>query len=116
MSAYRDFHRRSLEERDGFWAGEARLVHWEKPFERVLDYSRPPFARWFVGGRTNLCYNAVDRHLPARAGQEALAWVSTEVDQARSFTALRSAAGHMQMIADPLAEAIVKQFPGKFTN
>ncbi len=37
-------------------------------------------------------------------------------DQARSFTALRSAAGHMQMIADPLADAIVKQFPGKFTN
>ena len=86
MSAYRDFHRRSLEDRDGFWAEEARLVHWEKPFERVLDYSRPPFARWFVGGRTNLCYNAVDRHLPARAGQKALAWVSTEVDQARSFT------------------------------
>ena len=39
------------------------LIDWERPFDRVLDYSRPPFARWFVGGLTNLCHNAVDRHL-----------------------------------------------------
>ena len=45
MGAYSDFHRRSLEDREGFWAGEAKLVHWQKPFEKVLDYSRPPFAR-----------------------------------------------------------------------
>jgi propionyl-CoA synthetase len=52
----------------------------------VLDYSRPPFARWFVGGRTNLCYNAIDRHLPARGDQKALLWISTEVDETRSYT------------------------------
>jgi propionyl-CoA synthetase len=86
MATYRDFHRRSLAERESFWAEEARLVHWQRPFDRVLDYSRPPFARWFVGGRTNLCYNAIDRHLPARGDQKALVWISTEVDETRSYT------------------------------
>jgi propionyl-CoA synthetase len=86
MGAYKDFHRRSLEDREGFWREEAKLVHWQRPFEKVLDYSRPPFARWFVGGQTNLCHNAIDRHLPDRASQPALVWISTEVDQTRSFT------------------------------
>jgi propionyl-CoA synthetase len=86
MGAYKDFHRRSLEDRDGFWREEAKLVHWQRPFEKVLDYSRPPFARWFVGGQTNLCHNAVDRHLAARADQVALIWISTEVDQKKTYT------------------------------
>jgi propionyl-CoA synthetase len=86
MKTYMEFHRRSIAGRETFWAEEAARIHWERPFERVLDYSRPPFARWYVGGRTNLCYNAVDRHLAARGDQKALVWISTEVDQSRSFT------------------------------
>jgi propionyl-CoA synthetase len=86
MATYREFYRRSLAEREAFWAEEAKLVHWQRPFDQVLDYSRPPFARWFVGGRTNLCYNAIDRHLAARGDQTALVWISTEVDQTRSYT------------------------------
>ena len=86
MTSYRDFHRRSLEDRERFWAEEATLVDWHKPFKQVLDYSKPPFAKWFVGGETNLCHNAVDRHLAQRAEQKALVWISTEVDQTRSFS------------------------------
>ncbi|HEX6528924.1 MAG TPA: AMP-binding protein, partial [Burkholderiales bacterium] len=86
MTTYRDFHRRSLQDREGFWAEEAKLVHWHKPFSKALDYSRPPFAKWFIGGQTNLCYNTLDRHLAARADQKALVWISTEVDQTRTFT------------------------------
>ena len=86
MGSYAAFHRRSLEDREGFWAEQAKLIHWHKPFGQVLDYSRPPFARWFVGGETNLCYNAVDRHLAARGGQKALVWISTETGQSESFT------------------------------
>src|SRR6202008_4714059 len=86
MTAYRDFHRRSLEDRDGFWREQAGLIHWHRPFRQVLDYSRPPFARWFVGGETNLCHNAVDRHLAARGSQDALIWISTEVGAQKSFT------------------------------
>src|SRR5215831_10902299 len=86
MSAYREFHRRSIADREGFWAEQARLVHWEKPFSRVLEYARPPFAKWFVGGETNLCDNAVDRHLGARARQTALVYISTETGEEKTFT------------------------------
>src|SRR5688572_21214289 len=86
MATYQAFHRRSIEERDSFWAEQAARIEWHQRFDKVLDYSRPPFARWFVGGRTNLCHNAVDRHLAARGAQEALVWISTEVDQTRAFS------------------------------
>jgi len=86
MSSVREFHRRSIEDRDGFWAEQAELIHWHKPFARTLDYSRPPFAKWFVGGETNLCHNALDRHLAARGEQKALVYISTEVNEERSYT------------------------------
>jgi len=83
---YREFHRRSIEDRDAFWREQARLIDWQVPFSSVLDYGRPPFARWFVGGTTNLCHNAIDRHLAARAHQPALVFISTETDTERSYT------------------------------
>jgi propionyl-CoA synthetase len=86
MNDYRSFHRRSIEDRDGFWRDEAQLVDWQTPFTRVLDYSRPPFARWFVGGRTNLCHNAVDRHLAQRRDQPALIYLSTETGEEAQYT------------------------------
>ncbi len=86
MTTYREFHRRSIEDKEGFWAEQAKLVHWERPPGKVLDYRRPPFARWFVGGETNLCYNALDRHLAARGDQKALAYISTETGEERSFS------------------------------
>ncbi len=86
MTAYADFYRRSLDQRDEFWAEQAKLIDWQTPPQQICDYSKPPFARWFVGGTTNLCHNAVDRHLPARAQQPALIAVSTETDQERVYT------------------------------
>jgi propionyl-CoA synthetase len=83
---YADFHRRSLEHRDDFWAEQATFIDWHRPFDAVCDHSRPPFAKWFVGGQTNLCHNAVDRHLAQRADQNALIWVSTETDEERVYT------------------------------
>ncbi len=80
------FHRRSLEDRDAFWAEQASLIHWNKPFSQILDYSKPPFARWFVGGETNLCFNAIDRHLPTLADKPALIFVSTETGEERTYT------------------------------
>ncbi len=81
MTSYADFHRRSLTDRDGFWGEQAALIEWKTPFTQVCDYSNPPFARWFVGGTTHLCHNAVDRHLAARPDQNALIFVSTETNQ-----------------------------------
>jgi propionyl-CoA synthetase len=86
MTTYREFHRRSIQDREGFWAEEAKRIDWHKPFDQVLEYTRPPFAKWFVGGETNLCHNAVDRHLAARGDQLALVWISTETDQTARFS------------------------------
>ncbi len=86
MTTYREHYRRSIEERDAFWTEQAALVDWVKPFKKVCEFSKPPFANWFVGGETNLCYNAVDRHLAQRADQPALVWISSEVEQTRTYT------------------------------
>ena len=72
MPTYRENHARSLADRDAYWRECAALIDWQAPFTQVLDYSRAPFARWFVGGHTNLCHNAIDRHLAARSSQPAL--------------------------------------------
>jgi propionyl-CoA synthetase len=86
MTRFDDFYRRSLHDRDAFWAEQARLIDWKQPPQTICDYSRPPFARWFAGGTTNLCHNAVDRHLVDRADQPALIFVSTEIDTERTYT------------------------------
>ncbi len=83
---YANFYRRSIDDRDGFWREQAALIDWQRPFDQVCDYSNPPFGRWFVGGTTNLCHNAVDRHLKDRASQNALIFVSTETRQERVYS------------------------------
>ncbi|MGH8617816.1 MAG: propionate--CoA ligase [Burkholderiales bacterium] len=86
MDKYRAAHRRSIAEPEAFWGELAAGIDWHKPFDRVLDYGHPPFARWFVGGETNLCHNAVDRHLRDRPDQPALIYVSTETGHEETFT------------------------------
>ncbi len=75
---YAEFYRKSIDDPDTFWANEAARIDWHKPFDRVLDYSRPPFADWFVGGETNLCHNTVDRWAKTQGDQPALIAISTE--------------------------------------
>src|SRR5204863_2525260 len=86
MTRYADFYRRSIDDRDGFWAEQAELIDWHRPFDQICDNSRPPFTRWFVGGQTNLCHNAVDRHLKERADQPALIYVSSETGMERTYS------------------------------
>ena len=106
--SYADFHRRSIEDRDAFWAEQAALIDWKTPFTQVCDYSKPPFARWFVGGTTNLCHNAVDRHLAQRADQNALIFVSTETQQERVYS-FRELHAEVQRMAATLRSLGVKK-------
>ncbi len=85
-TSYADFYRQSIDYRDAFWAEQAQLIEWQTPPQQVCDYANPPFARWFAGGTTNLCHNAVDRHLKDRASQNALVAISTETDTERAYT------------------------------
>ncbi len=84
--SYKTVHAQSIQDPQAFWGEEAKHIHWEKPFDTVLDYSKPPFAHWFKGGLTNLCYNAVDRHLAERGDQIALVAVSTETNIEKAYT------------------------------
>jgi len=71
---YAEMHRRSMEDPNGFWAEQARKLDWYKTWDRVLDWN-PPYARWFVGGRLNACYQCVDRHVKTwRRSKVAVYW------------------------------------------
>ncbi|WP_018410376.1 propionate--CoA ligase [Methyloversatilis thermotolerans] len=86
MTTSKAFRERALAQRDEFWAEQAALVDWQSPPERICDFSRPPFAKWFVGGTTNLCHNAVDRHAASRPDATALIFVSTETGAERTYS------------------------------
>jgi len=104
MSTYKEFHQRSIEQPDAFWAEEAKLIDWHKQPQRILDFSKPPFARWFSGGETNLCYNAIDRHAEKRPNDRALIFVSTETDQEKiySFAELKQEVMRMAAVMQEL--------------
>ncbi|MGE0331319.1 MAG: propionate--CoA ligase [Ramlibacter sp.] len=86
MTSFADFHRQSLDNPEAFWAEQAKLIDWQTPPQQICDWSNPPFAHWFKGGSTNLCHNAVDRHLKDRGDQAALIYVSTETNQEKTYT------------------------------
>ena len=86
IKEYEEFHRRSLDDPEGFWMEQAKGIEWRKEPEKALNFDNPPFAYWFVGGETNLCHNAVDRHLTERGGQDALIYISTETGERGRYT------------------------------
>ena len=71
MSDYEALYRNSIDDPEAFWAEAAAGIHWDKPWDRVLDLDARPVPRWFVGGELNTCYNALDRHIDAGRGQQA---------------------------------------------
>ena len=106
--SYADVHQRSITERDAYWAEQAKLIDWQTPPQRICNNDNPPFTRWFEGGTTNLCHNAVDRHLATRPEQNALIWVSTEVGQERVYS-YRELHTEVQAMAAVLLSQGVKQ-------
>jgi propionyl-CoA synthetase len=93
---FTDTYQQSITDPETYWAEEAKLIEWHAPFSKVLDNSRPPFSRWFVGGKTNLCHNAVDRWVATQGDKPALIAVSTEtadgqpLDKVYSFKELHA--------------------------
>ena len=87
LAAYRELAARAEADPEAFWGEQARSqLQWFDPFHTVLDWSHPPFARWFEGGTTNLSTNCLDRHLQGpRADKIALIWEG-EPGDGRTFT------------------------------
>ena len=76
-----DAYERAAADREAFWATQAERLHWDTRWSRVLDWSEAPFAKWFVGGRLNVAYNCVDRHVAAGYGdQVAIHWIGEPGD------------------------------------
>jgi len=86
-AAYKDMHRRSIEDREAFYEAAAQDIIWTKPYDCVLDASQAPFYRWFPGGELNVCYNAVDRHVEEGNGaRKALIYDSPITGHKQIFT------------------------------
>jgi propionyl-CoA synthetase len=87
MGRYEDLFLKSIDSPEEFWGKAAEKIHWTKPWDRVLDASRPPFYRWFPGGGLNTCYNALDRHIDlGRADVTALIYDSPVTNSIQRFT------------------------------
>ncbi|WP_454137574.1 acetate--CoA ligase [Microbacterium paulum] len=79
-----DLYDQADADREGFWAEQARALHWHTPFAQVLDWSNPPFAQWFADGELNVAYNCLDRHVEAGNGDRvALLWEGEPGDSRR---------------------------------
>jgi propionyl-CoA synthetase len=102
-ASFAEFHRRSIVDRDGFWAEQAALIDWERQPSRICNNDRPPFTSWFDGGSTNLCHNAVDRHAATRPDDPALIYVSTETGQETVYSFAELLAEVQRMAASLLA-------------
>jgi len=73
-------------DRLAFWAEQARRLHWHKPFTQVLDWSNPPFAKWFADGMINAAYNCLDRHIAAGLGDRVAIYWEGEPGDSRVIT------------------------------
>jgi len=76
LRKYEELHELSIKDPEKFWSPIAENIHWYKKWDKVLDDSNPPFYRWFVGGKTNTCYNAVDRWVEKFPDKPAYIWYS----------------------------------------
>ncbi len=82
MEEYQRLYDEAASDPEKFWGECARDLHWFAPWTKVLDWSNPPFAKWFVGGRTNVAYNCLDRHLATRRrNQAAIIWEGENFEQ-----------------------------------
>jgi len=86
MEEYKELYKKAEEDLEGFWAEQAEIIHWFKKWDKVLDWN-PPFAKWFVGGKTNIAYNCLDRHLEnGRADKVAIIWEGEPVGDSKKYT------------------------------
>jgi acetyl-CoA synthetase len=86
MDEYKKLYGKSNADLEGFWAEQANIIHWFKKWDAVLDESRAPFVKWFAGGKTNISYNCLDRHLAKRGDKIALIWEGEPAGDAKKYT------------------------------
>ena len=118
MSSHLDVLRYSLEQPEQFWGEQAECIHWDKPWDKVLDSSEAPLYRWFSGGMLNTCYNALDIHVERGRGEQAALIYDSPVTDTRksySYTQLRDRvaklAGAMQNLGVGHGDRVIIYMP-----
>jgi acetyl-CoA synthetase len=81
-----ELYQQAETDRLGFWADQARKLHWHKPFSKTLDWSDAPFAKWFEDGELNVCFNALDRHVLAGLGDRVALYFEGENGDTATYT------------------------------
>src|ERR1700712_4044260 len=88
MDEYEKLYAEAASDPEGFWAKQAEKLHWFKKWDTVLEWNEP-FAKWFVGGKLNVSYNCLDRHLASwRKNKAAILWEG-EPGEGRTLTYLQ---------------------------
>ncbi|MGH3438823.1 MAG: acetate--CoA ligase [Sciscionella sp.] len=85
-NAKADIYAEAEADPDAFWAKQAERLHWETTWNQVVDWSNPPFAKWFIGGKLNVAYNCVDRHVDAGHGEQVAYHWEGEPGDTRTIT------------------------------
>jgi acetyl-CoA synthetase len=82
IDEYKRMYKSASDDPEKFWAEQAQALHWFTPWNKILDWSNPPFAKWFLGGKTNVAYNCIDRHLTSwRRNKAAIIWEGENFEQ-----------------------------------
>ncbi|MEH6629328.1 MAG: acetate--CoA ligase [Halopseudomonas aestusnigri] len=86
---YLEMYQQSVENPEQFWGEHGKSIHWFKPFTKVKDVNYGPgdvHIRWYEDGTTNVCYNAIDRHLPAKKDDTAIIWEGDDPSEQEYIT------------------------------
>ncbi|KKK44440.1 hypothetical protein LCGC14_0623190 [marine sediment metagenome] len=87
IKEYQELYRQSIEDKEGFWGEQAKSIDWFKPYDKVWEKSDFFPGKWFVGGKLNVCYNCIDRHVKAGKGDKiAIIWEADEPEQVKKYT------------------------------
>ncbi|WP_296759194.1 propionyl-CoA synthetase [Thioalkalivibrio sp.] len=100
---YAEIYERALRDPESFWGEAAGAIHWDAPWEKVLDDSGAPFYRWFPGGRLNTCYNALDRHVDAGRGDQPAVIYDSPVTGTKRSISYREMRDEVALFAGALA-------------
>ncbi|UMP03295.1 acetate--CoA ligase [Amycolatopsis sp. EV170708-02-1] len=116
-NATADFYAEADADREAFWAKQAERLHWETKWSQVLDWTNAPFAKWFVGGKLNVAYNCVDRHVDSGHGdQVAIHWVgepgdSRDITYAQLKEDVSKAANALESLGLEAGDRVAIQMP-----
>ena len=84
---YEEMYKQSIEDPENFWAEQADKVDWTKKWDKVMDYNfNTADIKWYLGGKLNVTYNCIDRHLEKRGDQTAIIWESDDPNLDKSYT------------------------------